>query len=183
MDFLEGRFLVATPQLLDPNFARTVVLLIQHSEQGALGVVLNRRLDKTVAELWKQVSTAPSKSREQVHFGGPVTGPLLAVHTLADLAEMEIVPGVFFAAQKDHLDALVGRQESEFRIFLGHSGWGGGQLEAEIAAGAWLTAPASRDTIFASSEDLWETVTRQIGREFLGSTLRIQDFPEDPSVN
>ncbi len=183
MDSLEGQFLVATPQLLDPNFARSVVLLIQHGEQGALGVVLNRRLEKSVADLWKEVSTVASESQQQVHLGGPVTGPLMAVHTAADLAEMEIVPNVFFAAQKEHLDSLVSRPESEFRIFLGHAGWGGGQLEGELEAGAWLTMSASRELIFSPEENLWEAVTRRIGREFFGSTLKITGFPEDPSVN
>ena len=77
MESLEGQLLVATPQLMDPNFARTLVLLIQHTDEGALGVVVNRPLGKTIQELWREVGSAPCHSRQPIYLGGPVPGPLM----------------------------------------------------------------------------------------------------------
>ena len=112
MESLEGQLLLASPQLLDPNFVRTVVLLVEHNDMGALGLVINRPTGKTVQELWKQVGESPCESQQPVHLGGPVSGPLMAIHTADGLAEMEVVEGVFFAAKKQNLDELVRRDES-----------------------------------------------------------------------
>ena len=136
MESLEGQLLLASPQLLDPNFVRTVVLLVEHNDNGALGLVINRPTGTTVQELWKQVGESPCESRQPVHLGGPVSGPIMAIHTVNSLAEMEIVEGVFFAMKKQNLDELV-RRDERFKVFYGQSGWGPGQLEGEIEQGAW----------------------------------------------
>ena len=96
MDSLEGHFLLASENLLDPNFARAVVLMIQHNDQGALGVILNRPTSKTVRELWQDVGQSPCQSQQPVCLGGPVSGPLMAVHPLAELAEVENPRGALF---------------------------------------------------------------------------------------
>ena len=183
MKSLQGQLLIASPQLLDPNFVKTVVLLIQHSDQGALGVVLNRPTSKKVKELWKEVGNAPCKSEAPVCLGGPVSGPLMALHTNQFLAEMEILPGVFFAARREHLDSLVLQQDDPLKIFFGHAGWGPGQLDNEIQVGGWLTTPASAELVFYHGEDLWEKVSKQVGQSTLQSMLNLKHFPEDPSVN
>jgi len=183
MDSLQGHLLVATPTLADPNFSKTVLLMIQHDEQGALGVVLNRPLNKTVKELWQQVSDDPCPSQKPVNLGGPVSGPLMAVHTDVSLAELEISPGIYFSAQKRNLDQLVRQQAHRFRIFLCHSGWGGGQLEGEMEQGAWMTMPATVQYVFHDGDDLWDKVAKHIGDSMLFSTLKIKHVPDDPSVN
>jgi len=183
MESLAAHFLVASPQLLDPNFVKTVVLMIQHNEEGALGVVLNRPGDKTVAQLWEEVSGAPCQLGEPICLGGPVPGPLLAVHTNQFFAEMEILSGVFLAASKKHLDDLMLQEGDPIKVFLGHAGWGPGQLEQELNAGAWLTMPATVEYIFCDASDLWETVTREIGRSTLQSILHLKHVPKDPSTN
>jgi len=183
MESLKGHFLVASPYLLDPNFVRTVVLLVHHDEESAFGVVLNRPTESSLKELWEKIGDTPCESEQQVHLGGPVSGPLMAVHTDSNLSEVEIVPGVFFAAQRDHLEELVLQSEHDFRFFVGHSGWGGGQLESELAQGAWLTTPATAEFIFYSSDDLWRKVTQHIGQEILVDTLHLKALPPDPSAN
>ncbi len=183
MKSLKGCFLVASPHLRDPNFVHTVVLLVHHSEDGAFGVVLNRPTESTIKELWEKVGESPCDSDRPVHLGGPVSGPLMAVHSDASLAEMEIIPGVYFAAQRDHLEKLLQRSEQEFIFFVGHSGWGGGQLENELKEGAWFTAPATAEFVFQSEDDLWRRVTQQIGQSMLTDILRIKGLPRDPSVN
>jgi len=106
MESLEGHLLVAAPQLLDPNFARALVLLVEHNQEGAFGVILNRPVGKTLQELWREVGSAPCHSHHPIYLGGPVPGPLLSLHTDPDLAETEPAPGVYFAAKKQHLDKL-----------------------------------------------------------------------------
>jgi len=183
MDSLEGHFLFASPRLLDTNFVRTVVLLIQHNEQGALGLVINRPTSKTVKELWKEVGQSPCESEASVYLGGPVAGPLMAVHGDSSLAEIEVVPGVFFAAKKKFLDTLVGQTEQPFKIFVGHAGWGPGQLESELESGAWLVMPATSQYVFYDGKDLWEEGSQQLRRSVLVDLLKIKHVPEDPSLN
>lgn len=183
MESLAGCFLLASSGLLDPNFVKTVVLLIQHSEQGALGIVVNRPTSKTLKQLWKEVGDARCESEQPIHLGGPVSGPLMAVHTNASLAEVEILPGVFFAAKKKNLDELVIKEDHPFKVFIGHAGWGPGQLEDELRQGAWLTTPATAEYLFYHGTDLWEEVSRRAGRSMLLSVLKIKHVPEDPSLN
>lgn len=183
VESLQGRLLVATPRLPDENFFRTVVLMVQHNEHGALGVVLNRSSGRSVQELWEDLGDSPCEAQQPVHLGGPVTGPVMAVHTAEDLADLEIFPGVYLAAQKANLDKLVCQQEHRFRVYLGHAGWGGGQLEGELEQGAWLTASATGDYVFYDGDDLWEKVAKHIGADLLISTLKLKEVPDDPSVN
>lgn len=180
---LAGRFLVASPQLADPNFLRSVVLLIHHNEQGAFGVVLNRMTDSTIKELWKEVSQTPCPIDRHINMGGPVSGPLIALHTDPALSEIEILPGLHFAAQREHLEQLVGRGEEKLRLFVGHSGWGEGQLEREMAEGSWLTAPATADDVFSVEGDLWKRVAQGIGQSILVESLKLKEIPPDPSMN
>ncbi|OHB83709.1 MAG: hypothetical protein A2V98_08060 [Planctomycetes bacterium RBG_16_64_12] len=180
---LKGHLLVASPHLADPNFAKAVVLLIHHSEDGAFGVVLNRPADNTIKELWDQVGETPCESDRRVNVGGPVAGPLMAIHTDKRLGEMEILPGLYFAAQRDHLEELLRKADRPFRVFVGHSGWGGGQLESELKEGAWLTTPATVDHVFADDTDLWRKVAQHIGESMLISALKIKHVPKDPAVN
>jgi putative transcriptional regulator len=183
METLEGRLLLASPQLSDPNFARAVVLLIQHNDDGALGLVLNRPTSKTISELWRQVGEAPCESHRPVHLGGPVSGPLMAVHTRDGLAEMEIVPGVFFAARKPNLDQLVHQDEDYYKVFIGHAGWGPGQLEGEIEQGAWRSMDATPHDIFDEADDLWMRLLRRAEGAVLPEMLHIKHVPPDPSLN
>lgn len=183
MESLEGHLLVASPQLLDPNFARALVLVIEHNADGAFGVIVNHPVGKTLQELWREVGSAPCHSEQPVYLGGPVPGPLIALHTNSVLAETEALPGVFFAAKKQHLDSLVLTEEPSYKIFIGHSGWGAGQLENELRQGDWRTLPATAELVFSTAGDLWETVLRQMGHALLKSILNLDELPPDPSVN
>jgi len=183
MESLEGHLLVACPQLADPNFARSLVLLIQHNQEGAFGVIVNRPISKTIQELWREVGSGPCHSRQPVYMGGPVPGPLMALHSQPNLAEMEVVPGVFFAAKKPHLDKLVLTEVPAYKIIVNHAGWGAGQLENEIRQGAWRSVPATADSVFSTEDCLWEIIFRDLGHTLLRSMLHIKDLPSDPTVN
>ncbi len=183
MSSLKGHFLVASPFLGDPNFARTVVLMVHHSDDGAFGVVLNRLASKTVRELWTEIAAGTCDSDRLLNLGGPVEGPLMAIHGDPVLAEMDVAPGVYFAARRDYLERLLRKGEVEFRLFVGHSGWGGGQLESELKQGSWLTMPATSELVFCDETDLWQRVTHQIGRNMLQSMLALPEIPDNPAVN
>jgi putative transcriptional regulator len=183
MKSFQGHFLVASPHLHDENFVKTVILLVQHTDEGAFGVVINRPTSKTVGELWDEVGEAECDSRRPVYLGGPVPGPLLAVHTDRSLAEIDAMPEVFMAVKKEDLDELVRQQTHRYKVFIGHAGWSAGQLETELEEGAWFTAPATVETIFHDGDDLWERVSKRVGESVLESALHLTNLPEDPSMN
>jgi len=181
--WLRGHFLVASPHLMDPNFARAVVLMIQHDRDGAMGVVLNRSIEKTIQQLWAEVHEGSCDNQQHLNLGGPVSGPLVAVHTDANLGELEVFSGLFFSADRQHLEQLVDQENVRLKMFIGHSGWGRGQLENELSQGAWLTMPASVEEVFQDEQELWRLVTRKIGKEMLVSMLHVKGVPDDPTVN
>lgn len=185
MNSLRRHFLVASPHLLDPNFYRSVVLMIEHDEEGAFGLVLNRPTRHTVAELLESQpeDVEATLSAETLYYGGPVQGPLMALHTVAALADVKIMDDVYFTSSEESLQELFQRHVFPLRLFLGYSGWGGGQLESELEAGGWLTCPASEEEIFAGDEQLWKRITSRIGLEILANTVRPKHIPEDVSLN
>lgn len=183
MDSLQGSLLIATPQLRDSPFSRTVVLLIQHDENGAVGIVLNRTINETVSNLWKHVSGEPCEVDLPVNMGGPVSGPLMALHCVKPLCELETPAGIYVASSRECLQKLVHQSKSPFRVYVGHAGWGGGQLEQELSNGYWYTAPARPDHVFGKHEDLWRLAMREVGESFLRDILRIHRWPEQACWN
>ena len=183
MKLLTGKLLVASPQLRDPNFAQTVVLMIQHETQGAFGVILNRPGDKTVDEVWQLIGKESCDCQQVVYVGGPVPGPLIALHTLESLSDQQVLPGLYATAQATAFDELLKQPEANFRIFSGHAGWAVGQLEAELKLGGWLTVAATIDDVFADYETLWRQVTSRIGLKILVPGLRPEHVPKDPGLN
>jgi len=183
MKSLKGHFLVASPRLADPNFYRSVVLMIQHDAEGAMGIVLNRQTSSTIANLWNLLSTTDCPSQEPVFIGGPVSGPLIAVHSEEEFAECEVVPGAYFATDPESVMQIVTDPLGRFRLFVGYSGWSAGQLEGELEAGGWLTDAATCDDVFSDHADLWNRIARRIGLEILAPTIKNVRIPDDPSVN
>ncbi|MGW2655562.1 YqgE/AlgH family protein [Streptomyces sp. NPDC001478] len=180
---LTGRLLVATPALADPNFDRAVVLLLDHDEEGSLGVVLNRPTPVGVVDIlasWAGLTGEP----EVVFQGGPVSldsalgvavipgdeGPLgwRRVHGAIGLVDLEAPPELLAAA----LGSL--------RIFAGYAGWGPGQLESELSEGAWYVVESEPgDVSSPRPETLWRAVLRRQRSEL----AMIATYPDDPSLN
>ena len=183
MQSLSGHLLVASPRLPDENFCRTVVLIIHHDEQGALGVVLNRPTDSTISEVWESLSDEPCDSDEPIHIGGPVRGPLMALHTNEACSESEVLPGVFFATHRERLNQIVQEPEFLFRIFNGYSGWAAGPWESELKFGGWMVLPASFEYVFGEAETMWRKAAQEIGEQITHSLLNDVPLPEDPACN
>jgi len=170
---LSGSLLVAMPQLLDPNFERAVVLMVHHDEESSFGLVVNRESDLAAAELVSSLDLdwrGPADAK--VSWGGPVeptSGWMLFgddVQTLAPDPEhvTTVGPGLHFTASLEVFGQLATRPPSDLRLLLGYAGWGGGQLESEIAQGAWLSAPVRASTIFdVDPDDMWDHVVRELG--------------------
>ena len=184
-----GRLLVATPQLLDPNFARTVVLLLQHDdEDGALGLVLNRPSETEVGEVldeWHPLAAPPG-----VVFGGGPVQPNAAIclghgrpgaPQVASYSVLEGSPGTAFGTvDLDAEPADVLTAVSEVRLFAGYAGWSVGQLEDEVAEGSWWVLDALPSDAFTDQpEHLWAAVLRRQGAPLAFAA----SFPADPTLN
>lgn len=180
MRSLKGHFLIASPRLMDPNFARSVVLLLQHDENGAMGVIINRPLSITVKEACAQAAEIECEIESPLHAGGPCEGPLIALHTYPAAAEAEVVDGVCFTMQRSTMEELLQQSPEPVKFIANYAGWAAGQLEAEIDEGSWLTAPARRDQIFAAADGLWDKL---LTRLTLGQWINPDRIPDDPSLN
>lgn len=180
---LAGQLLVASRNLRDPNFRHTVVLMLEHTDDGALGVVLNRPSTRTVREVWEAVEFDPCDNQQVINLGGPVPGPLIALHTSEGHAEKTLLPGLFLSMQKDTVDPLVRQEEHPFRLYTGNSGWGGGQLEGELRAGGWLTTEAKQCDVFTEADELWPEVTNRIALGIMLPGRDVDDLPGDPTLN
>jgi putative transcriptional regulator len=183
MDSLQGHFLVGSPHLADPNFFRSVVLMVQHDGEGAMGLVLTRPTTSLIADVWEEATGNVSECRRPIYLGGPVSGPLMALHGQLVYSEMQVVPGVHFCTRKDYIEEIVTSEPKPFLIFSGYSGWGAGQLERELKAGGWLTVGATEDDVFYEGDDLWERLVKQIGQEIIAPAVGRKLMPPDPSCN
>jgi putative transcriptional regulator len=162
---------------------QSVVLMIHHDHQGAMGVVINRPSDKTVRDVWELIGNDPCERDEYIYVGGPVPGPLVALHPLEAFSDHEVVPGLFVSTHRDALDLIVRRKDVPLRLCSGNAGWGSGQLEGELEAGGWLSTRASMDDVFAEPETIWKTVTQRIGLEIMAPEVDAEHVPPDPSLN
>jgi putative transcriptional regulator len=179
---LRGHLLIASPGLLDPNFVRTVVLVTEHTEEGAMGLVLNRPSEVAVGDAVPHLAGMVGEG-DPVFVGGPVQRE--AVVALAELedpseaAALALGDGIGFLradADPEELRGKTGRA----RVFAGYSGWGAGQLEAELDEPAWIVEPAEPEDVFTPDPDgLWSAVLRRKGGTFAVIAL----MPPDPSLN
>jgi putative transcriptional regulator len=180
MENLRGQLLVASPQLGDPNFARTVVLITEHNDEGAMGIVLNRPSTATVSDAAPELE-AIVEADEDVYVGGPVQPASVIV-----LAEWEtpdegvpVFGRVGFVAAGTDPDELA-EAAKRARLFAGFAGWSPGQLESELERDDWILEPAQPEDVFAADpESLWSDVLERKG----GQYALVARMPLDPSLN
>lgn len=184
----KGRLLVALPALHDPNFDRTVVLILEHRDEGALGVVLNRPTRHELAGVlpkWEHLAAEPAV----LFSGGPVgAGTAICLATISAAGGEPMPDATVLLPLVDGLGTVdlerdpgeVAGTVTALRIFTGHSGWGAGQLEAEIEAGAWVVVDATlEDVVSRGPKSLWRTVLRRQR----GGLAMLAGYPKDPSLN
>ena len=172
---LRGRLLVAAPMLRDPNFVRSVILIAEHGEGGAMGVVLNRPSETSVGEAVPELASLSAED-DPVYVGGPVAmDSVLALAEVDDPEDAsELVLGDVGFVQDPDVIARRGR------IFVGYAGWSAGQIEAELEEETWIVVPAEVDDVFSDEPDsLWSAVLRRQG----GPLALLATMPPDPSLN
>jgi putative transcriptional regulator len=177
---LRGKLLIASPALADPNFARAVVLITEHNDEGAMGVVLNRPSETAVGEVAAELEGLAAD--EPVFIGGPVQPQALVV--LAEFNDPEAAAWIvaadvgFVSAETDQED--LERAIRRGRVYAGYSGWGAGQLESELAEDAWIVEPPMPAELFPDDPlALWQDVLARKGGQF----ALIARMPDDPSLN
>jgi putative transcriptional regulator len=177
---LQGKLLVASPSLLDPNFFRTVVLIVVDADEGTMGLVLNRPAETTVAEAAPPLADFVGPD-DPVYAGGPVEPQQAMVlgefDDPGDAATVVFADVGFLSLDEDAGPFGAPRRA---RVFAGHAGWGEGQLASELAEEAWIVEPALPEDVFSDEPaDLWGAVLRRKGGHF----ALLATMPPDPSVN
>ncbi|MGD8319017.1 MAG: YqgE/AlgH family protein [Gemmatimonadota bacterium] len=180
MESLRGRLLISSGGLYDPNFRHTVVLIGEHNDEGALGVILNRPLDVTVRDAVPALRALVGPD-DPLFVGGPVqprSPVLLAEVSHPELADLVVFGSVGFLIGEIPEDVRPGIVRA--RVYAGYSGWGPGQLEAEMEQDSWIVDPAREDDVFTDAPDLlWSRVLERKGPEF----RRLSRMPFDPTMN
>ncbi len=173
--------MIAGPGLVDPNFWRTVVLVVEHTEEGALGLVLNRPSETTVGEAVPQLEELVDPD-EPLYVGGPVQpASVIVLAEFEDAGDAALLAfGDVGVLGTDGPPETQGAGVRAARAFVGHSGWGPGQLDDELDRGDWILEPALRGDAFAADPgELWSEVLIRKG----GSYALVARMPPDPSVN
>jgi putative transcriptional regulator len=177
---LRGKLLVASPSLVDPNFARTVVLITEHNDEGAMGIVLNRPAETTVEDVLPSLDGIAAD--ETLFVGGPVQPDaivLLAEFSDPDAAAWIVAADVGLAAADRDLEDLAAAVRRG-RLYAGYSGWGPAQLEAEVELDSWIVEPPLPAELFPDDPaSLWSDVLARKG----GQYALIARMPDDPSMN
>ena len=178
VDYLAGQLLVASPRLVDPNFVRTVVVMLNHDGQGAMGVVINRPSEVPVVDYlpeWVDRLAPP----EVVFHGGPVE-QTVAIGLAEGLGAGENATPILGLAMINLGEDQVDVTEGRVRVFAGYAGWGPGQLEDEIEEQSWITVPAFAGDVFSPVPgDLWAEVLSRQG----GQIALLASMPLDPELN
>ncbi len=177
--------MIAVPELEDPNFGRTVILMVRHTpDEGAMGLILNRPLNFSASDIWAKVSDDPMPAEVPTGWGGPVQGPLVILHRWEPLADLTVLPGVYISTQREQVEAIIKENRQPFLFFLGYSGWGNDQLEQEAADGGWYHIPATLEKIFSDPYQMWKSCCFDVGEEVLSGDHRIPiDRKPNPNLN
>lgn len=178
-----GRLLISEPFMLDPNFKRSVIMLTEYADSGAMGFILNHQSDYLLGDILPDTSY----SEIPVYVGGPVAANTLHfIHCVPDKIEggIEICDGIFWGGDFETIKELVSSyqlKETEIKFFMGYSGWTPSQLDEELKENSWIIAEkCSADTIFnVSEENMWKEVVISLGSRY----AHIANFPENPQLN
>jgi putative transcriptional regulator len=176
----KGQLLIASPRLMDPNFVRAVVLLVQHDDNGSLGLILNRPLEVTLKDVARETMSEDLDVDGTLSQGGPCEGPLMTLHDDPLRSQIDVSEGVHFTADPEDVAAILRDPGENTRFFVGYAGWGAGQLEGELEIGSWLQTPATPEQVFTPSQRLWQKWVTILTGEL---NVKPESLPDDPSLN
>lgn len=179
---LPGSFLIASAALKDSSFEQAVVFVLQHNELGTFGVVLNRPVDAQLASTWREATGLNFENRSVVN-GGPIGGPVLALHSQKSIAEVEILDGICLSIDSQAFKELAEKSDLPYRIVLGIAGWQPNQLADEMDRGLWYPLKADPNHIFDEPASMWPAFMRNFGYLQLQSIVDEKLIPSDPFLN
>lgn len=212
-DTYPGNLLVASSLVTDPILAGGVCLLVHQDEFNVIGVMLNRPMKpspETWAAIVEQPQESPEPKQNRLelepaetttagesqtgqaaestplgslHFGGPLSGPVVAIHQFDQYAEAETGSGIYVAAQKQHLEDLIRRRPGSYRLIVGHLGWELDQLRGEIEAGLWHIVPATSDTVFGTTSEMWPRLIRRATSNSMARWIGVPDVVGASELN
>lgn len=180
---LQGNCLLASPFMEDPNFFRSVIYLVRHAEDHAFGLILNRPTDFRLDKVVSMVCELECVHDGSLYCGGPVDGPLMALHDQPVLGTDACIDGLCMTSDQDKLLKLFVLPGAKLKLFDGFAGWGPGQLEEEIETGSWLIADIDADLVLSDDPEMWENLINRIGQNILSVDEKISDSPIDPRWN
>ena len=181
-EVVPGSLLVASPSLFNTPFRKAVVLILQSNPNGTFGVVLNRPAGDELKIAWQELTGSNHGDRNIVQ-GGPIGGPVFAIHQHHSIAEMEMPGGIFVTSHSDKLHELVEQDESQYRIVFGVAGWHQGQLVQELALGLWYNIAGDAEQVFDDPDWMWEKSLRRYGRQVLGEVIGLKKMTGNPLWN
>ena len=191
MESLTGRLLVASSTVSDPIYSRGVCLVVHQDDDQVIGVMLNRPMQPNPSAFLQMLEdeeegiesdrmrpaepTPLDDSLGTVHFGGPLSGPVVAIHQMSQYAEAETGEGIYVAAQKHHLEDLVRDQPCPYRLIVGHLAWDADKLQTELDAGVWHQLPATVDVVFCKADEMWPGLIRQATTRSVARWIGVPD--------
>jgi len=167
----------------DPNFFRSVIYLVRHAEDHAFGLILNRPTDFRLDKVVSMVSELECVHDGPLYCGGPVDGPLIALHDQPEFGTEECIDGLSITSDQEKLLKLFVLRKAKLKLFDGFAGWGPGQLEEELEIGSWLVADVDAELVLSNDPDMWENLLKRIGQNILSADENISDSPIDPQWN
>jgi putative transcriptional regulator len=184
MDSAGRKLLIAIPDLPDDNFFRSVVFVIEHTKEGAMGVILNRPTGVNLKDFWERLDrTVEVLQPGEIYLGGPVNGPIMALHDQTNFQDQSVMDGLYMTMSGERLNDLVATEGFNLKVFSGYSGWGPGQLDGEIAVGGWLVMPAQPEHVFAPTERLYKDVCERFGAQIILPKSNQSKLMSDPGLN
>ena len=177
----KGKILIAEPFLPGSYFNRSIVLLVEHNENGSVGFILNKPVDFPVKEFKKEFP----KYNDQLFMGGPVEiESVYYIHKLGRYIpdSIQIFDDLYWGGDYDHLKDLINSgfaEQNQVRFFLGYSGWGKSQLQEELDEDSWLVSDINSSIVMANTNELWKEMVKKLG----GKYTLWENFPENPGMN
>ncbi|MEM6689449.1 MAG: YqgE/AlgH family protein [Planctomycetota bacterium] len=200
---LSGQLLVASSAVINPFYTRGVCLVVHQDDKTTAGVMLNRPMRPDPEALQKLLgvkqgsdedasdpvpaiafdSNGLESSWSNLHFGGPLAGPVVAVHQDQQLADTETAAGVYVSAQRENLEQVIQTSQSDYRLIVGHLQWQSEQVFREIDAGVWHQIPAFAEVVFSDAQDMWPNVIRRATSNSLARWLDVPDMMHAGAYN
>jgi len=163
----EGQSILAAPSMDDPNFSQSVVYMVRHTPEDAIGLVINRPSSVRIQQVIKSMLDIDLDCQSPLFRGGPVDGPLVLIHDQPDASDLSVAEDIFLSSDAHHIQEVIANPDATFRLIDGFAGWGPGQLEEEFETGCWLRSDIAFEDLFSDPHDLWKRLIYRVGEHVI----------------